>query len=70
MDQTDKTWAERISDKGLTADMREYQQLKEAKEMEIEGTRRLYEKYKREGGEVYAIEKLKRMGYNPKLIGR
>ena len=70
MSTESSTWSKRISDQGLAQDMREYQKLKEANEMEIDGTRRLYEKLKREHGEEYALKVLKSKGYNPSVIGK
>jgi hypothetical protein len=66
----DTTVSERIVDQGMFNSQQEYNSLKESKEREIEGTRKLYEKFKREGGHDYAIAKLRQSGYNPSLIGK
>jgi hypothetical protein len=62
--------SQRITAAGLENNMGEYQKLKVAHDMEVEGTRRLYEKLCRKGGPEFARQELRRLGYNPSLIGK
>ena len=62
--------SEQLKNKGMANDMREHQQLKESHDKEVDATRRLYEKLKREGGEEYAVRTLRAKGYDPGLIRR
>lgn len=63
-----KTVGDAFIDQGQYKDTREYQQLKEAAEVERDATRRYYEKVKRQHGHAAAVEALKRKRMNPDLI--
>jgi hypothetical protein len=63
-----KTWSQRIADKGRYNDMREYQQLKTANEMERAGTNKLYEHLRRKHGETTAKQMMRQQGYDLSLL--
>jgi hypothetical protein len=59
----DVTLSEHLMQKAAYTDMADYQQLKVAKDMEIEATRKLYEHLKRLHGEAGAKAIMKARGY-------
>lgn len=62
-----ETLAEKLLRQGHAKDMREYQELKQAREMEVEATRKLKERLTKEHGDRAAREKMKSLGYDPDL---
>lgn len=68
MSEDKRSWSERIKDAGQYNDLREYQQLKTANEMEREATARLKEHLKRKHGDAGADAMMKAKGYNPDLL--
>lgn len=68
MNPLNTTWAQRMAGKGRDQNLREYQQLKEADEMERAGTIHLYEHLRSKHGEEGAREILKQRGYNLALL--
>ncbi len=65
----DETLAGRLAKQGKYADLREYQQLKVAKDMEREATARYKESLKRKHGEAGAEKIMRKKGYDPHLAG-
>lgn len=64
------TVSERFMKTGQYNDMREYQELKTSKEMEIAGTRKLYEHLKRKHGHTAALRMMISKGYDVGLLPR
>ena len=63
-----QTFAEQLAAAGQFKDQAQYNSLKESHEREVEGTRKLYERLKREHGDAVARAMLTAKGFDVALL--